>query len=288
MPTIQAPPNLLPMVLALAAAALWGLSDFGGGLLGRRAPILGVLIATQGVGFVIATFGAIATREPLLTGQDLGLSILAAGLATIGVASLYGGLAVGRMGVVAPVTAVLTAVTPALIGIALQGAPSLLVILGFGVAVISVVVVSAVPGDASGRPSGLSYALVGGVTLGLLGVVLSRVDLSHLFAPLMVMRALEVIAFIIFVVLRRAPWRMPRSTVGLVLAVGLIDVTGNAAFLTASRTGDLSVAAVLSSLYPVVTVILAGTILRERLKPVHAVGVALALTAIAMITVGAR
>ncbi|MES2209969.1 MAG: DMT family transporter [Chloroflexota bacterium] len=287
MPASDLSPAILPAVLALAAAALWGVSDFGGGLLGRRAPILGVLIATQGVGFLIATGAVVARGEPMLAGTNLTLSVLAAGLAAIGVGSLYRGLAVGRMGVVAPVTAVLTAATPAIIGIAWQGAPDPLVIVGFGLAIVAVVVVSVVPDDVGGRPSGLPYGLVGGVTLGLLGVVLSRIDLQHVFAPLAVMRGLEIVLFIVFLAIRRVAWRMPRATLPLVILVGLVDVTGNVAFLTASRIGDLSIAAVLSSLYPVITVILAAAILRERVTPSHAVGVGLAFAAIAFITGGA-
>lgn len=279
-------PTLLPIMLALAAAMLWGASDFGGGLLGRRAPILGVLIATQAVGLVIAAGGALIRGEPMLAGNDLGLTIVAGGLAAVGVASLYGGLAVGRMGIVAPVTAVLTAVTPALIGIVLEGAPSLIVIAGFGLAIVAVIVVSLVPDDGSHRPTGIGYAVVGGVTLGVLGAVLSRIDLQHVFGPLAVMRGLEIVLFVIFVGLRHVPWRMPRSTFPLVVAVGLVDIAGNVAFLTASRIGALSIAAVVSSLYPIVTVILAASVLRERVTASHAVGVALAFVAIALITGG--
>ncbi len=286
MPTLEFSPTLLPAVLALASAALWGVSDFGGGLLGRRGPILGVLLATQGVGFVIAMAGVVVWGEPMLEGNDLGLAIAAAGLAAVGVGSLYRGLAVGRMGIVAPVTAVLTAVTPALIGIALEGAPAPIVILGFGIAIVAVVVVSLVSDDASGHPTGLNYALIGGVTLGLLGVVLSRIGLEHLFVPLAVMRGLEMVLFIAFLSIRRVPWRMPRGTLPLVVLVGVVDVIGNVAFLTAARTGDLSIAAVLSSLYPVVTVILAGVLLRERVTLSHAAGIALAFVAVVLITGG--
>ncbi len=287
MPVFDASPTLMPVVLALAAAVLWGVSDFGGGLLGRRGPILGVLIGTQGVGLLVATTGAVVRGEPMLQGADLGLAIVAAGLAAIGVGSLYRGLAVGRMGIVAPVTGVLTAVTPALIGIGFQGMPAPVVLLGFGIAIVAVVIVSLVPDDGSGSPTGLSYALVGGVTLGLLGAVLSRIDLQHVFVPLAVMRGLEIALFVGFIIIRRVPWRMPRSTLRLVITVGVVDVLGNLAFLTAARTGALSIAAVLSSLYPVVTVILAAAILRERVTLSHAAGIVLAFVAIGFITGGA-
>jgi drug/metabolite transporter (DMT)-like permease len=262
------------------------MSDFGGGLLGRRAPILGVLITTQAVGFLIALAITAVRREPLMAGPDLGLAVGGAALASIGVGGLYRGLAVGRMGIVAPVAAVLTAATPALIGVILQGVPSALVVIGFGIAIAAVVIVSLAPDDGSGRPSGLAYALVAGVALGLLSVFFSRISMAYVFAPLTVLRGVVILIFLTLVATRRLPWRVPRSSWPLVLAVGVVDLVGNAAFITASRTGNLAIAAVLSSLYPVVTVLLAATLLREQITRSHAAGVGLALVAIVLITGG--
>lgn len=286
MPDTGLTPALLAVGLALASAALWGMSDFGGGLLGRRAPIIGVLIVTQAIGFVIAAGITAVRAEPMMHGQDLVFALGGATLASVGVSCLYRGLAVGRMGVVAPVAAVLTAVTPALIGVVLQGLPSMLVLVGFGVAIVAVVIVSVVPDDGSGRPTGLPYALVAGVSLGLLSVFFSRISLDYVFAPLAVLRGGVVLIFMAVVLAGRMPWRMPRSTWPLAIAVGVVDLVGNAAFITASRTGDLAIAAVLSSLYPVVTVLLAAVLLRERITASHAAGVALALVAIALIAGG--
>jgi uncharacterized membrane protein len=286
MPDLGLTPSLFAAVMALISAGLWGMSDFGGGVLGRRAPILGVLLATQAIGFVIAAAITGLRAEPMMHGQDLVYALGGATLASVGVGCLYRGLAVGRMGIVAPVAAVLTAATPALIGIILQGLPSVLAIVGFGVAIVAVVIVSAVPDDGSGRPTGLPYALVAGVALGLLSVFFSRISMSYVFAPLAVLRGGVVVIFAVVVVARRLPWRLPRSTWSLAMAVGLVDLLGNAAFITASRTGDLAIAAVLSSLYPVVTVLLAATLLRERITLSHAAGVGLALVAIVLITGG--
>jgi len=286
MPGPDLSPALVAVVLSLVSAVLWGMSDFGGGLLGRRAPILGVLLVTQAIGFVIAVTITGVRAEPVIHGQDLYLALGGAFLASIGVGSLYLGLAVGRMGVVAPVAAVLTAVTPALIGIVLQGPPSGLVLIGFVIAIVAVVIVSASPDHAEGRPSGLQYALVAGVSLGLLSVVFSRISLAYVFSPLAVLRAGVVTIFVVVVLVRRLPWRLPRSAWPLAVGVGVVDLVGNAAFITASRTGHLSIAAVLSSLYPVVTVLLAALLLRERITRSHAAGVALALVAIALIAGG--
>lgn len=286
MPDTGLTPALLAVGLALASAALWGMSDFGGGLLGRRAPIIGVLIVTQALGFVIAAGITAVRAEPMMHGKDLVFALGGATLASVGVSCLYRGLAVGRMGVVAPVAAVLTAVTPALIGVVLQGLPSMLVLVGFGVAIVAVVIVSVVPDDGSGRPTGLPYALVAGVSLGLLSVFFSRISLEYVFAPLAVLRGGVVAILVVVALAARLSWRLPRSTWPMALGVGLVDLLGNAAFITASRIGDLSTAAVLSSLYPVVTVLLAALLLRERITPSHAAGVGLALVAIALIAGG--
>jgi drug/metabolite transporter (DMT)-like permease len=285
-PDLSLSTPLFAVVLALAAAVLWGMSDFGGGVLGRRGPVIGVLITTQSVGLAIAVVMSVAYPEPPLVGTDLLLSLATAVLASIGVGAFYRGLAVGRMGVVAPVAAVLTAGTPALIGIVLQGAPPMTVIVGFGLAIVAVVVVSTVSGEADARPSGLRLALIGGVALGLMSTLLSRIGLAHVFGPLAVLRAGAVLIFLAVVAARRIPWRLPRATIPLAVAVGAIDLIGNVAFMTASRTGALAIAAILSSLYPIVTVLLATSILHERITRSHAAGVALAGIAIALIAGG--
>jgi drug/metabolite transporter (DMT)-like permease len=248
--------------------------------------LLGVLLITQTIGFVIAAVITVVRSEPVMGGRDLWFALGGSTLAAIGVGGLYRGLSVGRMGVVAPVAAVLTAVTPALIGIVLQGPPSIIVSVGFALAIVAVVIVSAVPDDGSGRPTGLPYALVAGLAHGLLSVFFSRISLAYVFEPLAVLRGGEIAIFALVVIVRRLEWRLPRSTWPIALAVGVVDLVGNGAFITASRTGDLAIAAVLSSLYPVVTVLLAAMLLGERITMSHAAGVALALVAIVLIAGG--
>jgi len=286
MPETALPASLAVVIIALAAAGAWGTSDFGGGLLGRRAPIFGVLVATQGVGLLVAVGLTVARGEPLLTGRDLALALASGLLGSVGVGTLYGGLALGRMGIVAPVAAVMTAVTPAVIGIALEGAPRPVAGGGMVLAIVAVVVVSRVaghPGD--DRPSGLPFGLAAGLSLGVLSFVLSRVDDAYLLAPLAVLRGVQVAVFVVAIVVGRRAWRVPRASWPIAIGVGTLDLFGNAAFLTAARI-QLAPAAVVSSLYPVVTVLLAATVLRERMTRSHAVGVALAAIAIAMIAGG--
>jgi drug/metabolite transporter (DMT)-like permease len=280
------PASMAVVVLALVSAAAWGTSDFGGGLLGRRAPVLGVLAVTQGIGFLIALPIMLARGEPLLAGPDLALGLGGGLLAVVGVGCLYGGLAIGRMGIVAPVAAVITAITPAAIGIALDGAPRPIAIAGMALAIVAVVIVSRVadhPGE--DRPSGLPFAVIAGLALGLLSFVLSRVDDAYLLAPLVALRGVQVVVFVTIVLVGRRAWRLPRPSWPLALGVGAMDLAGNVAFLSAARI-ELAPAAVVSSLYPVVTVLLAATILHERITRSHVAGIVLAVIGVAMIAGG--
>ncbi|MBI2778060.1 MAG: DMT family transporter [Chloroflexi bacterium] len=278
-------PSLAVVALSLVAAGSWGTSDFGGGLLGRRAPMLGVLVATQGIGLLIALAIIVARGEPILHGNDLLLSVVAGLGASVGVGALYRGLAVGRMGVVAPVAAVLTALTPAVAGIVLDGLPAIVVLGGMGLAIVAVVVVSAAPGHDDGRPSGLPLAILAGLTLGAMSVLISRIGDEYLLAPLAMIRAVQVAVFVVVILAGRQAWRLPRSTWRLAAFVGTVDLVGNIAFLVAVRQ-SLATASVLSSLYPVITVLLAATIVRERMTRSHAAGVVLAGIAIALIAGG--
>ncbi len=205
----------------------------------------------------------------------------------IGIVALYRALAVGRMGVVAPVTGVIAAVTPVVAGIALEGAPMLIVLIGIGLAIVAVVLVSRVD-DGRAGPSGLGLALLAGVGIGAFGVAISQISDDHVFGPLAIIRSTEAVLIIALVVLGRQSWRPERRLLPAMSGVGFLDMVGNAAFILAVQSGALAVAAVLSSLYPVTTVILAGTVLRERITRSHALGMALAIGAIACIAVGSQ
>jgi drug/metabolite transporter (DMT)-like permease len=281
------PSPVVVVLLGLAAAGAWGTSDFGGGVLGRRAPVVAVLAVTQGAGSLIALAVTAVRNEPSLVGPDLALTLASGVLASVGIGALYGGLAIGRMGIVAPVAAVITAITPALIGMAVEGAPEPIAIAGMGLAIVAVVVVSRVADPGSDRPSGVGLAIVAGLSLGLMSFTLSRVDDAYLFAPMTAIRVVQVAVFAVVIAVGRRSFRLPRPLWPLAIGIGTVDLLGNVAFLSAARI-ELAPAAVVSSLYPVVTVLLAATILRERMTRSHAVGIALATVGVAMIAGGGR
>ena len=216
---------------------------------------------------------------------DLGWSVLAGIAGGIGISALYQGLAVGRMGIVAPVTGVMAAVIPVAAGIVLEGVPPPLVLVGIALAIVAVVLVSRVS-DAAGGRSGLELALLAGVGIGAMSVCIAQIGDGHVFGPLVVIRSTQALLIVAVVLVTRSAWRVDRRLIPAIAGVGVLDMAGNGAFILAVQTGALAVAAVLSSLYPVTTVILATVVLRERVTRSHAVGIALAAAAVGCIAAG--
>ena len=269
----------------MAAAAAWGAGDFGGGLMSRRASVYGVVLLSQFVGMTIALGLAALRHESVPSGNDVVLCVVAGALGGIGITALYRGLAIGRMGIVAPVTGVLAAVIPVVAGIILEGLLPAVVLAGIGLAVASVVLVSRVADEGGGR-AGLTEALVAGVAIGCFGVAIAGISQGQVFSSLTVIRLVQAALVIAIVLATRAAWRPPVATVPAMVVIGALDMAGNSFYLLAVQTGALAIASVLSALYPVATVVLAATVLHERVTRDHAVGIALAATAIVLIGIG--
>ena len=263
----------------------WGSGDFGGGLLSRRAPVLAVVLVSQVVGTVISIALAIVRGETMPLLSDVPWCIVGGIGGGIGIVALYHGLATARMGVVAPITGVLAATIPVVYGVAVEGLPSVLVIVGIAVAIVAVVLVSRIADDRAG-PSGIGIALLAGVAIGSFGIAISQISEGNTFGPLAIIRTAEGALIAGVILVGRRAWRVDRRWLPAMAGVGVLDMAGNAAFILAVQTGALAIAAVLSSLYPVTTVILASVFLRERVTRTHAVGIVLAVVAIVCIAAG--
>jgi uncharacterized membrane protein len=247
--------------------------------------VYGVVLASQFVGMTIALGIAAARGESVPTGNDLPLCFVAGVLGGVGITALYRGLAIGRMGIVAPITGVLAAVIPVVAGIILEGVPAAIVLAGIGLAVVSVVLVSRVA-DEGGGPAGLTEALIAGVAIGCFGIAISGLSEGQVFSSLTVIRLVQATLVIGLVLGTRAAWRLPVDALPAVAVVGVLDMAGNSFYLLAVQTGALAVASVLSALYPVATVLLAALFLRERVTRDHTIGIALAAAAIVLIGIG--
>jgi drug/metabolite transporter (DMT)-like permease len=273
-------------VLGLTSAVTWGAGDYGGGLLSRRLPLFGVVFTTQIVGMLVALAIAIARAEPMPVGPDLAWSLAAGACGVVGMTALYRGLAVGRMGVVAPTTGVVGALIPVAVGFALEGVPRPATIAGIVLALVAVVMVTRAPGHGSDRPSGVRWALLAGTAIGGFNLSIGQLSGAGAFAPLVIIRLVQTVVLLVLIVAWRQPWRIGRADVARLGVVGLLDMGGNVAFIGAAQVGALAVASVLSSLYPVTTVLLAIGLLHERVTRSHVVGILLTVTAIALISAG--
>jgi drug/metabolite transporter (DMT)-like permease len=283
------PVELVAAAGGLLAAAFWGAGDFGGGMAAKRLPVFLALLATQLVGLLGAILAAALLGETVPSPSDAAWAVAAAAFGSFGLAGLYRALADGRMGIVAPITGVLAAAIPVAVGIATAGLPTPVRLAGFGLALVAILLVSLADDGTTGR-GGILLAVGAGVAFGLYFVCIGQVQ-EGLFAPLAISRVTACALSLLVVIAGRTPVRaafrgQPRL-LGLVILVGVLDLAGNAAFLLAAQTGGLAPAAVLGSLYPVSTVILAAAILREPIGRTHAMGIGAAALAVVLIVGGA-
>jgi drug/metabolite transporter (DMT)-like permease len=271
------------VVFGLAASLCWGSGDFSGGLASRRAIVSSVVIAAYAVGFVLLVALALIWKEPFPSSLDLVWGGLAGLAGAIGLTSFYSALSIGRMGIAAPVSAVLTASLPVLFSAFTEGLPSLIQLGGFVLALLAIGLISR-PERSKGRPEGIGLALLAGCGFGCFFILISRVSPTVTFWPLAIARFTSVL-FLLAMVLIRRQQALPHVTAApLVLLAGVLDAIGNAFFVLAAHTGRLDVAAVLSSLYPAATVLLAALVLRERTTRIQTIGILLALVAVPLIS----
>jgi len=276
----------LTVAFGLLSALTWGAADFGGGMAARRGPVFGVVLVSQAVGMAIALGLAIGRGEPFPAPADLGWAVLAGIAGSAGVAGLYHGLATARVAVVAPIAGVLSAVLPVLAGWILQGTPVPGQLAGIGLALLAVVLVSTSTDPVGERPAGVRFGIVAGLGFGLFNVFASRLSAGSVFGPLVLVRGVEAIVIAAIVLATRSRWRLGGSAFRIALLVGLGDMAGNGFFILAAQAGRLDLAGVLSSLYPVTTLVLAAVLLRERVTRRHAAGIGVAFAAIVLIAGG--
>jgi drug/metabolite transporter (DMT)-like permease len=273
------------VVFGLAASLCWGSGDFSGGLASRRINATSVVIAGYTVGFVLLLALALFWREPFPAPVDLLWGGLAGVVGALGLIAFYTALASGKMGIAAPVSAVLTAMLPVLFSALTVGLPGPLRLGGFVLALLAIALISRPEHAAEGRPQGIGLAVLAGFGFGCFFILISRVSPGATFWPLAVARLVSVVSLLVVLQLRRQPMLSGvRRVAPLVLLAGTLDAIGNAFFVLAAHSGRLDVAAILSSLYPAATVLLAAFVLRERVTRVQAVGILLVLLAIPLIS----
>lgn len=286
-------------LLALVSSLMWGVGDFIGGLASRRATALQVLAINTPVGWVLVLPVAI------LMGGDSAGSMwpgLAAGVCgSLGILALYAALTIGPMGVLSPVSAVLGAAIPVVVGLALGERPGAWAYAGMLVAAVAIVTVGLEPqaptDDARHQrvtPRALTLAILAGVGIGLFFTFISFAPDDAGLWPVVWSRGMSMVvigALTVALFVRSRERMIPsgRSVLLLAAGAGVLDVAANAIYVLALQVpgGLLSVIAVLGSLYPAATVLLARFVLAERLRPLQKLGMVLALAASAMLALGA-
>jgi drug/metabolite transporter (DMT)-like permease len=284
-------PAALSITYALLASTLWGTADFFGGLATRRAAAFLVVAIAHGSSLIAASVYAFASHAaaPSLYTMLFGL---AAGLAGgIGLMFFFAALAAGEMGITAAVSGVVTASVPVIFSFITAAPPGRVQLAGFGVALAGIWLIAYSPGSAPSRRK-LGGAAVAGIAFGSMLILLRQADGGALW-PLIFSRVGSCgVAILVCLVawLRRRGRAAPVKTpwyvlVPLAALSGLVDAGGNFCYTTAALIGRLDVAAVLSSLYPAVTILLAAWLLRERTRKSQAWGMALALCAVVLIAI---
>jgi drug/metabolite transporter (DMT)-like permease len=274
---------LLGIGFGLAAASSWGTGDFIGGIAAKRTHVYGIVIVSQLVGLVLLSVLALLLAEAIPALIDIVWAGIAGLAGTVGLVALYRGLATGPMGVVAPVAAVISVILPLIFGLFLEGIPALSQLLGFGLALCAVWLITR-PGHGSRiQVRDLALPLLTGLGFGIFLILIGHVSAAAVLWPLAAARATSVLALLIAAILTRQRTRPAVGQIPLILMVGLFDTGGNAFYALAARGGRLDIAAVLGSLYPAMTVLLARLILKERLTRQQGLGLALALLAVMLI-----
>jgi drug/metabolite transporter (DMT)-like permease len=273
------------VVLALCAAALWGTGDFFGGLATRRVSVLTVLFWSQLVGLVglVAWTSASGSTRP---GTGLWLA-LAAGVAGVtGLGCLYRGMAVGAMGIVAPISAT-SPIVPLVVDLLRGRSPTAVQWAGIALALAGIVLVSREPGGSHGPvAAGVGLALIAALSFGLFIVGLGEAAQESAPWAAATARLGSVAAVVLALAWSRTVPRVSARLLPLIVAVGVFDSGANALIALAATHGSIGIVGVLSALYPITTILLARTVLHERLGTTRTVGGLIALGGAALIAAG--
>ena len=276
--------ELAPLVFGLSAAVCWGAGDFCGGVATKATQVYRVIISSQLVSLILLVILAVVTQEALLPVNQLLLASAAGIIGAIGMIALYRALAVGQMGVAAPVSAVVAAGVPVIVGSFIEGPPSTAQLIGFGLAFVAVWFISRT-GHSAIQWRDLGLPIIAGLGFGTFYVLIGTVGQSAVWWPLVAARLGSLTALFLVTLINRQPRLVERQSLKLIILIGVFEVGGNACYILARQAGRLDVAAVLASLYPAVTVWLAWFFLKERLYRLQSIGVLAALAAIVLISV---
>ena len=277
------------IVLGLFSAFSWGAADFTGGLVSRKTGAFRAALWGETVGLLLLVPAALASGERVPETSSWLQAGLAGALGTLGLVLLYHAMARGTMSIAAPVSALMTAILPVVAGSLSEGFPGPLAFVGFGFALLAVWLVSQSEDgvkDVLAHLSSLRLPLLAGVGFGCYFILIHSAARHSTWWPMVASRAAGWMLIAIFMISRRESMRLPTGTMSIwpiIVMNGILDAGGNIFYILAGHGGRLDVSAVLGSLYPGATVLLAWLILKERLRPTQWIGIWAALAAILLL-----
>jgi len=283
--------QLAPTACSVAAVFVWGASDFAGGYGSRRANAFVLTAFAHGCAFVWMSAIALGSHAALPNAASMFWAIVAGAIGGFSLAIFYGALAQGHMGLSAPIAALLGASIPTMVDIALQGAPSRWSLLGFALAIVAIWLITRPEPQAgaesseTGAPKGVAAAALAGVGFAGFYLCIHQASGSPIWDAA-ISRVGSFTATAIAVVVTKATLRLDRPALALGAFAGFFDVSGTALFIFANQHGRLDEAVVITSLYPVVTVLLARLVLKEHFSRWKFIGLLAALAAVPLIAGG--
>jgi drug/metabolite transporter (DMT)-like permease len=277
-------PAAASVTYGLATAITWGAADFAGGLAAKKTSVFKVVLIAHASSLLCVAAVALLSHEPLPPIATHLWGSLSGVAGAVGVLCLYRALAIAKMGTIAPVTGLLTAGLPVIVGAITQGRPRVLQIIGFCLALLAIVLISK-PEEFHGLPKGLGLAILAGLSFGFFIVFLKQAGNVSVYWPLVSSRLASTLmmAAVVLAMPGAKPAQAAKFPLAITVLCGVSDSLGNFLLVMATRSGRLDVAAVLSSLYPAATVILAYLVLKERVTRIQNLGIATALIAVPMI-----
>ena len=271
------------IVLGLLTAITWGAADFNGGLATKRSNPYGVVLVSHIISAFLLMILTLILGESIPPVKDWFWASGAGLFGSVGLLFLYRALADGRMSIAAPITAVLAAGISVLFGAFIHGIPNSWMLLGFIFAITAVWLISG-DGQKIGKRDHLRLPLIAGVSFGVFYLCLERASHSSILWPMVVMRIVSISSFIAYATLSKQAWRPTRESITPIIMSSILDTIGNASYVLSARYGRMDIAAVLGSLYPGATVLLAWVFLKEKISRIQAFGILLALGAIILLT----
>ncbi len=307
---MSTPPQFAPAACSLAAVFIWGTSDFTGGYASRCANAFVFTAFSHACALLLMVSLALAQHAPFPSRTSILWALLAGGIGGFSLAVFYRALAEGKMGLTAPIAALLGAAIPTLADIAMEGAPHAWTFAGFALAIAAIwLITRAEPAQKASQdsapqsekendaqiddeektgavPKGVAVAALAGVGFAAFYLCIREAGAGSPLWIAAVSRAASFIVTAVAVVVTKAPLRLDLPRAALAAVAGSFDITGSALFIYASQHGRLDEAVVISSLYPAVTVILARLILKEHFSRWRFIGLLAAMAAVPMIAGG--